>query len=392
MKTPLRILVALLTPAAAFAQTTHLVGPGGFAQIRDALAVAAPGDVIEVQPGTYAHFTASIGVTIRAVTPGTVLVEYDMAFLPPGCGSSPACVAAEGPTRIAPPAGQVVNCIGLDFRPTNLSFLFLHRVLVTSGIATFDRCTLQAQNANALSVDGARVHLQQCTLAGVGTGGAAIALAANNAAVTAVRCSFTGSTSASLPGAAVRLRSSELQGSQLQLTGGANLFGAPGAAALDLDASSAAWISDATLTGGGTTCPVSVGGGTGRIDRSVLAPAGACSSLPTGLVVGADSTTPLQNGGPFTVDYRTDPNQLVLIFASTGLSYVPLPGITDQALTLDPGNLWLATALLSDATGFATVTWNMPAGQFLDTSLFVVGVGLTPTLLALSPPVGGVIR
>ncbi len=379
MKTTLGILAAFLSSVAALAQTTLLVGPGGFPQIRDALAVAAPGDVIEVQPGTYAQFTASVGVTIRAITPGTVLVEMDLAFLPPA-------------TEIAPPAGQVVNCIGLDFRPTAMSFLFFHHVVVSSGTATFDRCVVQAQTANALSVDSARVHLQQCTLAGVGTGAAAIALAANNAVVTAVRCSFTGSSSASLPGAAVRLRSSELQGSQLQLTGGANLFGAPGAAALDMDATSSAWIGDSTLTGGGTTCPVSVGGGTGRLDRCTLAPAGACTSLPTGLVVGADSTTPLQNGSPFTVDYRTDPNQLVLIFASTGLSYVPLPGITDQALTLDPGNLWLATALLSDATGFATVTWNMPAGQFMDTSLFVVGVGLTPALLALSPPVGGVIR
>lgn len=381
------VIVGLLALSVS-AQTTHLVGPGGFPQIRDALAVAVSGDIVNVQPGTYAHFEATVGVTIRAVTIGTVLVEYDPAFAA-GCTPGISC----GLTRIAPPVGQVVHCIGLDFRPNVVGFSPSHRVVVASGTVTFDRCALRAQNANALSVDGARVHLQGCTLAGVGTGGAAIALAAsNNAAVTAVRCSFTGSSSASLPGAAVRLRSAELQGSQLQLLGGAQLFGGPGATALDLDAPSAAWISDSSLTaGGGPTCPV-VGSGTGRIDRCVLVPTGTCTSLPAALVVGIDSTTPLQNGAPFTVDWRTDPNQLIAVFASPGLGYVPLPGITDQPLGIDPANFWLATAVVSDATGFATFTWNMPAGQFLDASLFVLGAGLAPTSLALSPPVGGVIR
>jgi len=370
------------------AQTTHLVGPGGFAQIRDALAVAAPGDIVNVQAGTYAHFTASVGVTIRALTIGSVLVEYDPAFAS-GCTPGVTC----GPTRIAPPAGQAVHCIGVDFRPNTVPFSYAHCVVVTSGTVTFDRCSLRGQNVDALSVDGARVHLQTCTLAGVGTGGPARALAANNAVVTAVRSTFTGSSSASIPGAAVRLRSSDLQGSQLQLTGGAQLFGGAGAVALDLDATSTAWISDSTLaSGGGSTCPIAVGGGTGRLDRTVLTPSGACPSLPSGLVVGTDSVTPLQNGAPFTVDYRTAPNQIVVVFASPSLGYLPLPGITDQAATIDLVNSWTATLLLSDANGFATVTWNMPAGLYVDTTVYVMGAGYTGTTFALSPSLGGVIR
>lgn len=382
------VLILALLASSATAQTTHLVGPGGFAQIRDALAVAAPGDIVNVQPGTYAHFDANVGVTIRALTIGSVLVEYDPAFAS-GCTPGVTC----GPTRIAPPAGQVVNCIGIDFRPNFLAFSYAHQVVVTSGTATFDRCTLRAQSLPGLTVNAARVHLQGCTLAGVGTGAAAPGMAATNAVVTAVRTTFTGSSSASLPGVGVRLRGSELQGSRLQLTGGAQLFGGAGGAALDLDATSSAWISDSTLAGGGgTTCPIAVGGGTGRIDRSVLTPSGACASLPAGLVVGADSSTPLQNGGPFTVDWRTSPNQLVAIYASPGLGYLPLPGLTDQAVTIDLGSSWLATVLLSDATGFATVTWNMPPGLFIDTSVFVMAAGYTGTTFAVSPPVGGVIR
>lgn len=394
MKTTLHgILVALLTCAIAVAQATHLVGPGGFAQIRDALAVAAPGDIVDVQPGSYAHFTASVGVTIRALTIGTVVVDYDPAFTPPGCGSNPACLATEGPTRIAPPAGQVVHCIGLDFRQAVNGF-FIHHVRVTSGTATFDRCAMRCQSNYALFVDGARVHLQHSTLSSYGTGSSFGGLWANSSAVTAVRCTFSGSSAtAALPGPGVRLSSSDFQGSRLQLTGGANLFGGAGAPGIQLDATSSAWISDSTITGGGTGCPVNVGGGTGRFDRCVLSPAGpGCTSLPTGLVVGADSSTPLQNGAPFTVDWRTDPNQFLLIFVSPGLGFIPLPGLTDQPVSIDLANAWLATVLLSDATGFATQTWNMPAGLYIDTSVFVMGAGLTPTTFALSPPIGGVIR
>ncbi|MFN7588416.1 MAG: hypothetical protein ACK501_02705 [Planctomycetota bacterium] len=49
-------LSVLLLAAGALAQTTHLVGPGGLAQIRDALLIAAPGDLVLAQPGTYAQF------------------------------------------------------------------------------------------------------------------------------------------------------------------------------------------------------------------------------------------------------------------------------------------------------------------------------------------------
>lgn len=376
------------------AQTVHVVGPGGFAQIRDALAVASTGDVVTVLPGTYAHFTVGAGVTIRAQVPGTVFVVYDPGYAPPGCATDLLCQLAEGPTRFAPPPGQEVHCIGLEFRATVVlgSWWRRHRVEVSSGAVTFDRCVLLADGIDALRVDGARVHLQACTLTGLGTGPAASALVANGAAVTAVRCTFTGSASLSLPGTAVRLRTADLQGSQLQIHGGVSPFGGLGAAALDLDAASSAWLGDSSLVGGGGACPVLVGGGSGGFARCVLTPSGGCPSLPTAPVVGADPVTPLQSGALFTVDWRAAPNQPIAVFAGYGLAWVPLPGWFDQPLTLDPGNAWLAALLVADGTGFASVGWNLPAGVFVDTPLFVLGAGLTPTTWALSPPVGGVIR
>lgn len=89
----LPLVVAVGLPA----QTTHLVGPGGLPQIRNALANAAPGDLIHVQPGTYAQFDANVGVTIRALVPGTVTIAYDIAFAPAGCSANPFCGVIEGP-------------------------------------------------------------------------------------------------------------------------------------------------------------------------------------------------------------------------------------------------------------------------------------------------------
>ena len=388
------VFAALAFANGAVAQTTHLVGPGGLPQIRDALLIAAPGDVVLVQPGTYAQFHANVGVTIRAATPGTVVVAYDASVLSPVCSSDPFCLVLESRTRFTPPAGQTTHCEGLEFAASPNPFFANHAVFVASGTASFAQCTLRASVLPALTVDQARVHLQDCTLECVGSASSSPALGATAAAISAVRCSLRGSQSTlALPGPAARLRSATLQGSQLQLLGGAVLFGGPGGTALDLDAVSSAWISDSQLTGGGTTCPVVNNGGTGRIDRSVLLPSLAtCTSLPTALVLGIDSATPPQTGAPFVVDFRTEPNQLVGIYASSSLGSGSLPGLADQPLGLDAANAWFAGLVTADASGFASAAWTLPNGPFVGVPLFVLGVGLAPPRVELSPPVGGVVR
>jgi len=300
----------------------------------------------------------------------------------------------ESRTRFTPPAGQTTHCEGLEFAAMPNPFFANHAVFVTSGMATFAQCTLRAAILPALTVDQARVHLQDCTVECVGTASSSPALAATAGAISAVRSSLRASQSTlALPGPAVRLRSATLQGSRLLLLGGAVLFGGPGGTALDLDATSSAWISDSQLTGGGTTCPVVNNGGSGRIDRSVLLPSIAiCTSLPSALVLGIDSTTPPQTGAAFVVDFRTAPNQLIGIYASSSLGNGSLPGLADQPLGLDLANAWFGGLVTADANGFASAAWTLPNGPFAGLPLFVLGVGLAPPRVELSPPVGGVVR
>lgn len=397
MTSTLRSLLAsgLLTTVVpvAIAQTTLAVGPGGFAQIRDALAVAAPGDVVLVQPGTYAQFTANVGVTIRAAVPGTVVIDLNLSVLPPTCTGL--CIIAESATRFHPPAGQTVHCEGLTFTSVAPPAFPPHQVLAEGGTVSFTNCTLRSNFTSALTATQARVHLQDCTLESLGTGNGWPPLVAYTSTITAVRCALTASqTTWSNVGAALWLRDSNLQGSQLQLRGGLFGFGALGAAALDLDATSSAWISDSQLTSGATnTCPVVNNGGSGRIDRSVLLPSLAtCSSLPTALVLGIDSATPPRVGMPFVVDFRTAPNQLIGLYASSELGNGALPGLADQPLGIESSGAWFAGLVTADANGFASAAWTLPNGPFVGLPLFVLGVGLAPPRVELSPPVGGVVR
>jgi peptide deformylase len=168
MRFPLLLCPFFAVAVALPSQTTHLVGPGGLAQIRDALAIAQPGDRIHVQPGTYAHFTATVGVTIRALAPGSVVVRYDTAYAPPTC---PFCVD-EGPTRFAIPAGQTAHVVGIHFEASAPTIVFapiFHRVEVQSGRVHFEDCILATRRFQALQIaQAAQVHLNATTVAGFG--------------------------------------------------------------------------------------------------------------------------------------------------------------------------------------------------------------------------------
>jgi hypothetical protein len=48
----MRALAIAVFSTAVAAQQVHRVGPGGLAQISQAIAIAAPGDVIDVAAGT----------------------------------------------------------------------------------------------------------------------------------------------------------------------------------------------------------------------------------------------------------------------------------------------------------------------------------------------------
>jgi hypothetical protein len=100
--------------------------------------VAQAGDTILVHPGTFAHFTMNVGVTLRAVTPGTVDIHYDMTYWPPGCPSMANCTS-EGPTRFNIPVGQEALVQGIPVEGVAEEDLGLRAAQGQEGAAAGDR-------------------------------------------------------------------------------------------------------------------------------------------------------------------------------------------------------------------------------------------------------------
>lgn len=379
---PSALAVSLLVVATS-AQVTHTVGPGGFAQIDAALAVAGPGDVVLVLPGTYQPFTVTGSVTIRAAVPGTVLVD----------------VAAGGPvpplwrSTVTLTAGQVVHLVDLSIRV----------LFVSGGTTTLDRCAVtgyQLWGNTAVTVQAGTVHLQDCTLSGsVGPSGGGTGLSASNATVTAVDSAFVGAAVGSPldgppAGVAISLQGSQFHGSRVTGQGGAGgPFAYPPRAALQAS-NSTVWISDSALTGGTApggiqACPLLAT--SGRFDRCTLVPASPCSAgIPGGPLLAVHRVAPMQSPGSLALEFRTDANGFVAVYVSASLGRLLLPEL-EQAILLDPANVFPLAFLLADPLGHAAGSWNVPAG-LVDATLWFQGVSGPTFPLQLSPVVGGVVR
>lgn len=386
------------------AQATHLVGPGGFAQIRDALAVAAPGDRIHVQPGTYAHFAATIGCTIRALVPGTVSIAYSVAFQPPGCTTTPSCWTVEGPTRLSPPAGQTIHVVGLQFvgneSPGGFLYPIRHRVAVESGRVTFDQCSLQATNTAALSVLDASVHLQSCQLAAIPNAtslqAGGVSLYGANCNVTAIDSTFRGGPGPGLsspPGNGIVLNNATLHGSNLDIRSGTLLFPVGTNPSFALSGGGALFLSDSQLIGG---CPIQWSGTALELSRCTLT--GTSQNCPTvspspTSQLGIARSGPLTAGAPFTLTFRSEPNAFVAIFAGGSLGRLDLPGLLAQPSWLDDTQSFLVSIALADAQGLATASWPIPAGPGIaDQQLWWKGLSGFTLPFQVSPPAGGIAR
>ncbi len=119
------VTVATLAAASARAQTTWLVGPGGFSQIHAAVGAAQPGDILRVDSGTYEPFVVPFALSIVAT--GQVIVR------PPGVGSS-----SFSSTSFEPPSGQQVLVRGLTFEGNGA--LHAHSVYAQFGQVVFQSC------------------------------------------------------------------------------------------------------------------------------------------------------------------------------------------------------------------------------------------------------------
>jgi hypothetical protein len=361
----LSLAATLSLLGAAPGQVTHLVGPGGHAQISHAIAAASPGDFVIVLPGSYQNFTLSFSLTVVAMLPGTV------------------------------------NVVGTPFTHTNVSLpvgqahfvgLALQQVQV-QGRATFDTCTIDGSTSIFTApfyLIGAEVHLQSCIVRSIAASAGNLGtMWVTNSEVTAIDCTFEGppATPTISGGTAVTLHTSRLRASRSTFTAGTGAGTGSAPALSTWQGGSIAYLADSTLVGN-ATCPIV--GGSGRHARCTLMP--NCSAWPAGSVLGISRQQPLQNGTPFVLELRTAPGMPIGIFAALDLANTPVPGLEQSAL-LPLAGAWIAGAVVADATGFATASWPIPAGsQFVHRSLWFQAVDPSSLLLQASAVTGGVIR
>lgn len=381
MLRPLQLLVPLAAFAAsAMAQTTHTVGPGGFAQIGAALAGAAAGDTIVVQPGNYSGFTVGVGVTIRALTSGTVFVQ--------------------SPITVNCPFPQRAHLIGLD----------ASEVSVQSAACTFDDCRVVPLPlyAGAVRADQAVLSFQDCVLgtpssSQLSFGGTACGLFAAASVVSAVDTVFLGRARdiyyfPASP-AVFLMSGSSLHASRCTLRGGDGVSTVPSSMAPALNAaSSAVWLTDSTLSGGRpydspgsqpVACPVFAT--LGRLSRCTLQPANCPPAIATnGNGVGVHRTAPWRANTTSGVDVRGAANTIVGVFGSNDLDAFVVP-LLEQPCQLGFATLVPITLLLTDGNGNASVAWAVPPGT-AGSSLWLQLVADGNAPLQTSPVVGGIVR
>ena len=387
-------LVSLLLAPLSAQVTIQVGGVGGVSDIRAGLAIAQPGDELVVHPGSYAHFTDDVGVTIRAAIPGTVEVFFEPALVPPGCGLT--CLP-EQHTRFRPPTGERSLVDGLDFVGTQGmigSISISNRVSVHGRVAMRD-CTMESEVGLPLLIEaGSDVHLQSCSVRINYPFQNTANLWANimrvtSSRISAVDCEFLKLDNFTLAIGGVQLFDSTMHASGITIerTGGTATFGA-----LALDQSSA-WISDSTLLSSNNFCGAGTdSGSTLFTDRSTISgPAGCVATQADGARVGVSEPTPPAAGSAYSVTYRTTPNTVVGVFAAPSLDVSTLPQLP-QPIWLPLGSAIPAAALLADANGAATVTWNLPAITASPRpELWVQAIsGILP--FQISPVVGGIVR
>ncbi len=372
-------------------QTVHVVdvnGPlGTFWQIQHAIDAAADGDVILVRPGFYWWFLAlGVDVTIRAETPGTVMVGYPTVAAP-----------NPSPTTFAE---CEVHVVGLSFEPSVVSPFqspVNHTVSVFDSVVTFDDCQFRSAGGTSLVVFNSRANLQDCVVESVSTVGQGIGLAVENSDVTAVGGEFLGSSVLATGGSfsnghgILLSEDSHFHGSGFTALGGLTPVG--GSAAV-LASPTNFWASDAVLEGGPGACALESSGPL-NLDRCTVIDngTGCVGAAPGVSLVGVTRSGPIVIGATFSVDYKTAPFGMVTTLVSTDTASVFLPQIITPALWLDPALLINAGGASADANGDLTVSWSVPATPALvDQRYWFQGVSPSTIPFSASPVVGGVIR
>jgi hypothetical protein len=358
-------LALLVLASIGSAQTTWIVGPGGFATIQEAIDTAAAGDVIVVRPGNYANFSCTRSVTIRGDGTGSVSVGGPFFSL----------------VQLLP---------GERFTLADLRF---DGLLIFGGFGDIDCCVIAG--TQSLNVISTRLVMQGCSVtpstgSSVGLGQGAIV--ATNSEVHAVGGTFVGPDQQSPlggPSPGVRLVNSLWHGADLVVRGGAPLPSGPTASpAILADATSRVWISDSVLTAspGACTIEASIGGH----DRCSLSP--ACSTLPATSLLGSRRLQPIRLGQVLALEFRNQPGIPVVLWTDIGLGATTHP-LLAQPVLLPSATARPLTILVTNAAGLAAPAWLVPNVIALrDQEVWIQAVAATTFPLPVSPVAGGLIR
>jgi len=239
------VVVAAFGAGSAVAQSTWNVGPGGFPQIADAVAMAQPGDLIVVDQGAYLPFALPIGV--RIVAPDGAVVTT-----PPGGGGVP------WSHTMNPPAGQQATIVGLTWA-TNTAYPPAEPpvTVVVTGNVVFTDCVFRnwsdyASNAVVCN-GGADVQFDRCRFESPWN-----SLAVGAGRVAATDCQFAGYQVlwAAGPASGIVATGGDITVSSCTVQGAPGTTGVP---AMRLSGSARMTIVDSTVTCGASTSMAGTG-------------------------------------------------------------------------------------------------------------------------------------
>lgn len=405
----LRFALALLLAAPLAAQAVLRVGPGGFAQIRDAIVAAAPGDVIEVAAGTYLAFTLDKALTITALPspPGTIVQVVGTAMTTPSI------------TELRPPAGTRAFVTNVHFRNMWVSY-WPHSVRVTRGTVCFEECTFEAADDRfepALRVQNAAVHLRHCLALGRNhlVTATAPTLEATNSDLFAIDCVVLGGhlthKAGSDGGTGISATNTQLHLVRTDVAAGSsngiacnNQFG--GGHGVILQGTSTAWFADCTVRGGDgfcraggdalrnlTTTPV-------QLARTTLTPGtgtppGVASigpTTPAPLLGLTGATVGLARGQGWQANYRTEPFWPIAVLLADDVVVQSSPLVLERLLLPLP-NATVFALLVADANGSASLQTTVPQAAILQHQrAYLQACSGFALPVHAQPALGGVIR
>lgn len=394
-------VVVLGVVAGLSAQTTILVGPGGFPQISAALAVAQPGDRLEVAAGGYAPFTVNLGVQIVATGQVTIV------------GSGPPFTTFV--TNLGAPAGQNLLIRGLTFASSGSTNG--HRVAVTGGQVALENCWFEGGHPSkvdeGLRCTGADVVLRRCTF---DTAHKCLRLFSGSLAAT--DCKFLPyeygiSIGAPLHGVEISQGSATFSFCEINGADTNHVPGTGGAAML-VNGGKVRLV-DCVVTGGdsstGLPVPCIVNSSPHAIEHSRSSVVGGFGWIMLGIgalwqrgpgFVGPELQrllpgtiglwSGLEGGANFGFTCTADPGRLFVVPMSFTLSPPSLVPLVLDPIRFDPAALVIPFAGVTDAQGqFRSPVIPIPTG-LVAASAFFHPLLLDGTTFLAGVPVGGVVR